>query len=263
MTADVSEGPMSDAEGSKPLDGHALAAQAELDRFIFTVSHDLKSPLVTLQGFASLLERDLLAGRTDRLVEFVQHIKGGVTQMARLIDDLLVLSRIGRVTNAAEPVDLADLSRKILRLHQAQLDQCHTDVEVQDDIPILNMDKERMADVIERLITNAIAYGCTAPHPCIRIGGSMIEGEARFFVADNGPGIVERYHQKIFDLFERLDPRTDGTGAGLAIVKRTLEVCGGRVWVESVPGQGATFWLAFPEKLVAEPAGSPTEDASR
>jgi len=250
--------------GSPPANTAApSSARAELDRFIFTVSHDLKSPLVTLQGFAALLERDLQAGRTDRLVEFVQQIKGGVNQMARLIDDLLVLSRIGRVTPRPEPVDLADLSQKILRLHHLEIDQCHTDVEVQDDIPVINVDKERMADVIERLISNAINYGCTHANPRIGIGGMVTGGEARYFVRDNGPGIPAQYHGRIFELFERLDSKTEGTGAGLAIIKRTLEVMGGRVWVESAPGQGATFWLAFPAELVVGGAESSAAGAQR
>lgn len=236
---------------------------SELDHFIYTVSHDLKSPLVTLQGFASLLDHDLRAGRTDRLAEFVEQIKGGVAQMARLIDDLLALSRVGRITRPPQAVDLADLSRKILRLHQSELDRGQIETEVQDDIPVVRVDKERIADVIERLISNAIHYGCTHASPRIRIGGLTTAGEARFFVSDNGPGIPDRYHQKIFDLFERLDSRVEGTGAGLAIVKRSLETHGGRAWVESTPGQGATFWLAFPGNLLVDRPKQAREDPSR
>jgi signal transduction histidine kinase len=234
----------------------------ELDRFIYTVSHDLKSPLVTLQGFASLLERDVQAGRTDRLLEFVQHIKSGVIQMARLIDDLLILSRAGHITRPPEPVDLADLSRKILRLHQLKIEECRIEVKIENGIPVINVDKELMADVIERLIANAISYGCRSASPHIRIGGHLAGGEARYFVNDSGPGIAAQYHQKIFELFERLDIGTDGTGAGLAIVKRAVEASGGRVWVESVPGQGATFWLAFPGELVVGVSGLPAEKPS-
>lgn len=258
-----------DQNHSTPIGASAMPAQAaspsraEFDQFIYTVSHDLKAPLVTLQGFASLIEHDLSAGRTDRLNEFVEQIRGGVNQMARLIDDLLVLSRIGRKTRPAEPVDLADLSRKILRLHQHELAAGAIETDVQAQIPAITVDKERIADVIERLISNAILHGRASADPRFHIGGELTHGEFRFYVRDNGPGIAPGDHGKIFDLFERLDPATPGTGAGLAIVRRSLEVLGGRAWVESVPGQGATFWLAFPEQMLSGRPQRPEETTPR
>jgi signal transduction histidine kinase len=229
------------------------ARNAEIEQFIYTVSHDLKSPLVTVQGFAGLLERDLREGRTDRLAEFTEQIKSGVAQMAELIDDLLNLSRVGRIMRPPEPVDFSDLARKILRLHYRELEASHIHVEVQEGLPTIHVDKERIAEVIENVISNAIKYGGAAESPRIEIGGEVVDDEVRFFVRDNGPGIPERYHKKIFDLFERLDTSTEGTGVGLTIVRRAMEVHGGRVWVESAPGQGTVIWLAFPASVLMGP----------
>jgi two-component system sensor kinase FixL len=238
----------------------AQARNAEMEQFIYTVSHDLKSPLVTVQGFAGLLERDVREGRTDRLMEFAEQIKEGVAQMAELIDDLLDLSRVGRIAKPSEPVDMADLARKIMRLHHMELEQQPIDVDIEEDLPVVSVDKERIAEVLENLLANAIKHGSTHANPRVRFGGEVVGDEVRFFVQDNGPGIPERYHKKIFDLFERLDSNSEGTGVGLTIVKRAMEVHGGRAWVESTPGQGATFWLAFPRELLAQLPGRPAEE---
>lgn len=235
------------------------ARNAEIEQFIYTVSHDLKSPLVTVQGFAGLLERDVREGRTDRLAEFTQQIKSGVAQMAELIDDLSNLSRVGRIMRPPEPVDFSDLARKVVRLHQHEIEERRIQVEVQEDLPTIHVDKERIADVIEIVVSNAIRYGSTGESPRIAIGGQVTGDEVWFFVRDNGPGIPERYHKRIFELFEHLETNAEGTGVGLTIVRRAMEVHGGRVWVESSPGQGTTFWLAFPQSVLSGPSAQPDD----
>lgn len=231
----------------------------EIEQFLYTVSHDLKSPLVTAQGFAGLLERDLREGRTDRLAEFAEQIKAAIGQMARLIDDLLNLSRVGRLIRPPERVDMSDLVRKVMRLHDAAIQGRRIDLDIQDDMPVIYADKERIAQIIDNLVSNAVEHGSTNPLPRIEAGGEVIGEEVRFFVRDNGPGIPANYHEKIFDLFERLDSNTDGTGVGLAIVRRAMEIHSGRVWVESTPDQGATFWLAFPRSALEEPGSVSAE----
>lgn len=251
----VPQRPGESRDANREVESHG----AELEQFIYTVSHDLKSPLVTVQGFAGLMERDLREGRTDRLAEFTEQIKGGVAQMAELIDDLLNLSRVGRVVKPSEPVDFGDLIRKILRLHQHEIDTRQIDVDLEEDLPTVSVDKERIAQAIDNLIINAIKYGSVPPAPRLEIGSVVNDDEVCIYIRDNGPGIPARYHEKIFDLFERLDSNTEGTGVGLAIVKRAVEVHGGRAWVESVPGQGATFWLAFPSSLLVKSPSPATE----
>jgi two-component system, LuxR family, sensor kinase FixL len=127
-------------------------------------------------------------------------------------------------------------------------------VVIQENLPPLVGDSDCIHQVFGNLLENAIKYGSSAAQPRIEFGGKEEGDEIHVFVKDNGKGIPPEYHERIFKLFHRLDPDKDGVGAGLTIVKRIVEVHAGRVWVESRPGEGATFWLAFPkiERLRAD-----------
>ena len=129
------------------------------------------------------------------------------------------------------------------------------EVRIEPGLPRVWGDPLRITEVLENLLANALKYGCDYHEPRVTIGGARVDGEARLFVRDNGQGIDPRYHDKVFGLFQRLDRQVDGTGVGLALVARIMEVHGGRVWIESNPGEGATFWLAF--------ADAPAEAARR
>ena len=220
----------------------------EMEQFIYTVSHDLKSPLVTMQGFASHLRADIAKQRFDRTEDFVQRINNAADRMKRLIDELLELSRIGRFVAAPERIGVSDLVREIADRYQDQIAEKGVTVSIEPDMPTIDADRNRMNQAFENLLVNALKYATESPQPRIEIGARREGDELRFFVRDNGPGIAQEYHERIFQLFQRLDSRGAGTGVGLAIVKRVLEFHGGRVWVESAPGQGATFWLAIPQK---------------
>lgn len=251
------------AEAPKRPNDKTQSRDGEIERLIYTISHDLKSPLVTVHGFADLMEQDIREGRTERLAEFAQYIKGGVNQMVRLIDGLLSLSRAGRLQRPPEPVNFTDLARKIVRLHALEIEQSQIDVAVEDGLPVINADRGKMAEIIENLLSNAIKYGSTHAAPRIRIGGQATANEVRFFVQDNGPGIPPSGQDQVFDVFGRIGSNTEGKGVGLAIVKRVMEVHGGRTWVESTPGRGATFWLAFPKALWVQPAPVVAEELPR
>lgn len=222
----------------------------EMEQFTYTVSHDLKSPLVSLQGFSGYIVRDLTAGRTDRLVQFANYITEGVKRMQRTINDLLEISRVGRTTRPHEPVDVTEMVREWIIAHAQQVETIGVLVNVQDDMPVLLTDKTGLIQVFDNLITNAMKYGCTDSNARISVGAKIKGDEIHYFVRDNGPGIPKEYHERIFGLFERLRGDGDGTGVGLAIVKRIVEVQGGKTWVESEPGQGAIFWVAFPQSMV-------------
>jgi signal transduction histidine kinase len=129
-----------------------------------------------------------------------------------------------------------------------RLQQAGATLEIQDDLPRVVADRIRLAEVFENLLSNAIKYGCCAGNGLITVGGLTGAQEVRFFVRDNGPGIPREFHRKVFGLFQRLDSTQEGTGVGLAVVARILETNGGRAWVESNPGEGATFWIAFPSR---------------
>ncbi len=220
----------------------------EMEQFIYTVSHDLKSPLVTMQGFASHLRADLVQKRFDRMEDFVQRINQAADRMKMLIDELLELSRIGRFVAPFERIAVSDLVREIADRYRDEIAAKGMTVVIAPDMPTIAADKNRMNQVFENLMVNALKYAGNSAQPRVEIGARQDVGEARFFVRDNGPGIAAEYHEKIFRLFQRLDSRSEGTGVGLAIVKRVIEFHGGRVWVESSPGQGATFWLSLPDR---------------
>lgn len=220
---------------------------AELERFTYTVSHDLKSPLITIGGFLGYLEQDALAGNQARMKSDILHIRGAANKMGRLLDELLELSRIGRLMNAPQQVSLADIVQEALALVHGRLQSAAIIVKVAPNLPIIYGDRVRLVEVLQNLLDNAAKFMGDQPQPCITIGLRPQEGETVFFVQDNGIGIAPQYHEKIFGLFDKLDPRMDGTGIGLALVKRIIEVHDGRIWVESAGlGQGSTFCFTLP-----------------
>jgi len=223
------------------------AKNAELERFTYTVSHDLKSPLITIRGFMGFLEKDAMDGDLDRLRDDLARIVLATDKMQRLLNELLELSRIGRLTNAPERTPFGDIVREALSLVQGRLGARGVRVEVAPDLPEVFVDRARLVEVVQNLIDNAVKFMADQADPCIEVGTREEEKRRVFFVRDNGVGIDPRYHEKVFGLFDKLDPRSEGTGIGLALVKRIIEVHGGRVWVESVGlGHGATFCFTLP-----------------
>lgn len=228
----------------------------EMEQFVYSVSHDLKSPLVTIVGFVSVLEQDLKSGRPEDVQEALRHIHLAATRMSQLITDLLKLTRAGRMAAEPERVDSGEVVTQVFDHYSSYVHDCKASIHISPHMPILLIDRSRLMQVFENLIGNALKYGCTHAQPHIRIGSEQNGDEVRFYVADNGQGIDPRFHDKVFGLFQRLDNRAEGTGVGLAIVMRIAEFYGGRAWVESEPGSGATFWVAFPAAMVLEPAES-------
>lgn len=224
----------------------------EMERFVYTVSHDLKSPVVTLSGFLAMLSEDIAAGRADDVQDSIKHIQSATDRMGRLIQDLLEISRIGRVCNEPQEIDTTALIREIGESLAPQLGQGRATLDIQPDMPRLMMDRMRLSQVFENLLTNAIKYGGNGSETRITVGAKANCEDIRFYVKDEGPGIPREYHEKVFSLFQRLHNDNRGTGVGLAIVARVMQVHGGRTWVESEPGQGATFWLSFPARHAAK-----------
>lgn len=217
------------------------AQNAELERFTYTVSHDLKSPLVTIGGFLGFLQQDAATGDIERITADIRHISNAVNKMQRLLDELLKLSRIGRLINPPQWLPFATIVHDALELVHGDLEAKKISVTVADSLPLVCCDRMRMVEVMQNLLANAARFMGDQPHPQIRIGTREQAGAQVFFVQDNGIGIDARYQQKIFGLFETLDQASGGTGIGLALVKRIIEVHNGRIWVESAVGHGATF----------------------
>jgi len=231
------------------------AKNAELERFTYTVSHDLKSPLITIRGFLGLLERDVEAGDRARIQRDVAQVRNATATMQRLLDELLELSRIGRQVNPYQTIDLGRLVREAVELVGGRLEERRVEVAI-GDLPAVRGDRQRLLEVFQNLIDNAAKFMGRQEAPRIDVGGREEGGEVVCWVRDNGIGIEPRYHDKVFGLFDRLDPRSEGTGIGLALVKRIVEVHGGRVWIESAGAQrGTTFYVALPRRPL-EPAAA-------
>jgi PAS domain S-box-containing protein len=223
---------------------------AELERFTYTASHDLKSPLITIKGFLGFLREDAQRGNLKRLETDIQRIGDAADKMQRLLNDLLELSRIGRSVNKTESIDLNGMISEVLELLHGRISggTVPVRVSVEENLPQVYGDGPRLLEVWQNLIDNAAKFMGDQPNPHIEIGqaGNTQDGLAILFVRDNGIGIDPRFSDRIFGLFDKLDPRTEGTGIGLALVKRIIEFHGGRIWVESEPGQGATFYFSLP-----------------
>jgi PAS domain S-box-containing protein len=218
------------------------AKNAEMERFTYTVSHDLKSPLITICGFLGLLEQDALRGNVERMQTDIAYIHMAATTMQRLLDELLELSRIGRVVHPLTDIPLSALAHEAVTLVGGQIAARGVQVDIAPELPVVVGDRSRLLEVLQNLVDNAVKFMGTQPTPRIEIGCRQAEKETVYYVQDNGVGIDPRYHEKVFGLFERLESEGDGTGIGLALVKRIIEVHGGRIWVESAgQGCGSTF----------------------
>ncbi|MEP7135117.1 MAG: PAS domain-containing protein [Chloroflexota bacterium] len=226
---------------------------AELERFTYTVSHDLKSPLVTITGFLGYLEQDALAGNAEKIKHNINRISNAAQKMQALLNDLLELSRIGRIMNTPEEVPFEEIVHEAVDRVHGRLDEINALVEIQRDLPVVNGDRTRLVEVIQNLIENAAKYSDPKSQPRIEIGTADTQDHlTTFYVRDNGIGIAPRYHDNIFGLFNKLNAKSEGTGIGLTLVKRIIEVHGGRIWVESELGKGATFYFTLPSKQIKE-----------
>ena len=247
---DITDRKEAEAEREHLLDELA-SKNTELERFVYTVSHDLKSPLVTIVGFLGYIEDDIAKGDMDGLRKDVERIYGAAFKMQDLLKDLLELSRIGRMMNQAEEVSIDALVREAIELTEGRLQERGVQVHIEPGLSIVYGDRRRLLEVLQNLIDNAAKYMGNQPAPAIEIGQRGLEGDKPvFYVRDNGIGIALGYHEQIFGLFNKLDPNVEGTGVGLALVKRIIEFHGGRIWVESEVGQGATFYFTLPQKEI-------------
>jgi signal transduction histidine kinase len=229
------------------------AKNTELEQFTYTVSHDLKSPLITIRGFIGFIEQDTQSGNTNRLKADIQRISDATDKMQRLLNELLELSRIGRLKNEPKLVPFEELVREAVELMQGRIMECGVEVHIDSNLPNVFGDSHRLLEVLQNLVDNAAKFMGDQPKPRIEIGQRGEEdGKPVFFVRDNGIGIAPEYHERVFGLFNKLDPNIEGTGVGLALVKRIVELHGGRIWVESEAGKGATFFFTLSNVQASE-----------
>ncbi|MCP4656484.1 MAG: hypothetical protein GY856_13815 [bacterium] len=176
----------------------------------------------------------------------VRHIRTATARMRRLLDELLELSRIGRVINPPQEVSLGELAREAIEQIDGRIAERGVEIVISPDPPLVSGDRPRLLVVLQNLIANAVKFMGSQQEPRVEIGATQEDGETICYVRDNGKGIDPRYQEKIFGLFEKLDPQAEGTGIGLALARRIIEVHGGRIWVESEgAGRGSTFFFTL------------------
>jgi light-regulated signal transduction histidine kinase (bacteriophytochrome) len=213
-----------------------------MERFAYTISHDLKSPLITIQAYAGMIVKDLESGRYERASDDIKRIEGAAGKMTDLLNDLLELSRVGRQMNEPAQVEMNRLVNDVLLQLSGPITASRVEIVLQPDLPSVHGDQKRIVEVVQNLIENAIKYMGDQAAPRIEIGTRQDGKNPVFFVSDNGKGIDPCHHEKVFGLFNQLEANSQGTGVGLALVKRIIEVHGGRVWVESEgEGKGSRF----------------------
>jgi PAS domain S-box-containing protein len=243
---DVNDRKLDEAERERLI--HELAAKnTELEQFTYTVSHDLKAPIITIKGFLGFLGEDARLGRQEYLNRDILRINEAVDKMHRLLNELLELSRIGRMMNPPTAVPFRELVDEVLPLLDGRLQTTLPQIIVADDFPVVYGDRRRLLEVVQNLIDNALKFSAGQSFPVVEVGWKGYEDDKPvFFVRDNGIGIPPEHHARIFDLFNKLDPMGEGTGVGLTLVKRIVEFHGGRIWVESEAGSGAKFLFTLP-----------------
>lgn len=223
---------------------------AELERFTYTVSHDLKSPLVTIKTFLGYLEADIKTPDNPRVQQDLGFMHNAADKMAQLLNELLELSRVGRLVNPPQQLSFMDLVSEAVQLDAGRISDRGVTVEIIESPVILFGDRARLVEIWQNLVENAVKYSGDAPEPHIEVGCALEDGDLVFFVRDNGIGIDPRYHEKVFSLFDKLDANSEGTGLGLALVRRIVEMYGGRIWVDSKGvGHGSCFRFTLPEAV--------------
>jgi PAS domain S-box-containing protein len=252
VARDITERKRAEAERER-LMTELEAKNVELERFTYTVSHDLKSPLITMRGFLGLLEKDALAGNAERVKADAARIAEATDKMQHLLEELLELSRIGRTMNPPQAVPFEAIVRDAIERVHGRIQACGAQVEIAPNLPTVYGDRIRLVQVMQNLVDNGCKFMGNQPNPRIEIGqrGAQADAEGKpvLFVRDNGIGIEPQYHERVFGLFNKLDAQSEGTGVGLALVKRIIEVHGGRIWIESDgAGRGATMCFTLPSR---------------
>jgi len=220
----------------------------ELESFSYSVSHDLKAPLRGIDGYSQLLEKDYRDRLDDDGRLFIRNIRSSAAQMHQLIEDLLNYSRMERRSLQSVSLDLSGLVQAVVAERSAEFRR--EGVELCLELPQLQVraDRDGLALVLRNLLENALKFSRKSTAPAVQIAAHAEAGKVILSVSDNGIGFDMKFHDRIFDIFQRLQRAEDypGTGVGLALVRKAMQRMEGRVWAESTPGAGATFYLEIP-----------------
>jgi PAS domain S-box-containing protein len=230
----------------------------ELMRFTYTVSHDLKGPLVTIKSFLGYLSEDMAAGDQAKAQRDIEYMRKAADRMDDLMEDLLELSRIGRKTHPPVHLSLRLLVQEACELLAGRITACNGEVALPESDVLLWGDRVRLLEVLQNLLDNALKFSEGRPvDGRVRVWVEVARRDSEYVVSvrDRGIGINPRYHHKLFGLFEKLHSNPEGTGIGLALVKRIIEVHGGKVWIESAgEDRGTTVSFTLPNTQPGGPA---------
>jgi signal transduction histidine kinase len=228
----------------------------EMSRFVYTVSHDLRSPLVTIKAFLGYLEQDIKEKQTEAADKDMVYIRNAADKMAVLLDELLKLSRIGSKGNLKAEISLQTLAGEVLDLLAGRISGRGVRVSVTEEPVVVYGDIARLTELYQNLIDNAVKFMGDQTDPVIEIGARQEPTGITLYVRDNGSGIDPRHQKKLFGLFEKLDTLTEGVGMGLAIARRVVELHEGTIWVESGgAGTGATFYFKLARTRIGKSEG--------
>jgi len=222
-------------------------ANEELESFTYSVSHDLRSPLRAIDGFASMLLNDMGDKLDPESMRKFKVIRNNTERMTQLIDDLLKLSRTGRATLSRMRIEMHSLVKDVWEELRAGNRDRSMELKI-SDLPLVSGDKVLIRQVLSNLVGNAVKFTSKRDHAVIEVSGSVSDGFITYCVKDNGAGFDMRYYDKLFGVFRRLHSQKEfeGTGVGLAIVKKIIQKHGGTIWAEGKPGEGATFCFTLP-----------------
>lgn len=224
-------------------------SNADLEQFAYIASHDLKEPLRNIASYVQLLQRRY-EGKLDPDADaFIGYTVDGVRRMQAIINELLAYSRVGTGKLVLVQIQAGAAVSTALAQLKTVIAEAQAAVEVKGPLPVVSADPPQLASLFQNLIGNGVKYRRPDVRPEVTIGAVDQGAEWAFYVADNGIGIEPQYHDQIFDLFKRLHARDryGGTGIGLATCRRVVGRHGGRIWVDSVPGRGSTFWFTLPK----------------
>ncbi|RLB12565.1 MAG: hypothetical protein DRG39_01560 [Deltaproteobacteria bacterium] len=220
--------------------------------FIYTIAHELKAPIITIEGFLNALLKDFSHELPGDAKEYLSYMDSAVRRLKAVINDLLNLSKSSPDDNKREKFPIKDIINDVIIRMRPIIKQKGIKINIHQGLPLVYGNKKQIELVMENLISNAIKYiGRNNPDPKVDIGAREIDDKKVIFIKDNGIGIDKKYQDKVFDIFERTPAgkkESEGTGIGLFIVKNIIEGHGGKIWVESCKRGGSTFYIYLPER---------------
>ena len=235
-------------ELTEQLESRVRARTTELESFSYTIAHDLRAPLRAIHRYSDLLREDYAHHLEGDALMYLRRLAASAARMDRLIEDLLKYSRVARTDIDLSPLDLGELIKELRSQTEGEFEERNAQLTVEDGMPAVLGHRVLLHHALSNLVSNALKFVPQGVRPQVRIHAEHRDGKVRLNVQDNGKGIEPQYHDRIFRIFEQLDPSDSfpGTGVGLAITRKAVERMNGRVGVSSELGKGSCFWIELP-----------------